>query len=269
MFTMDNLRLILIIAAVIIIGGIYIWDRVQSRKQSRRQTVSPVRQESRENPGLVISARPKDEELQAGIDEMDGFFIDIEPDLDEDASGEIFISRDPNVKPVRRPISESLAIPEQTDAFSEDTPAQKPSEPVPEPGTVITLFVVATGDRQFAGPDIRAALDGLGFKFGEMNIFHHHGKGALLSERSLFSLVNMYEPGYFEIDKMGEFHTRGLSLFLQLPMKQDPTIVFPYMLEITQRLAKRLGGEVLGPGRKPLDEAALKTIHILIEPYAG
>lgn len=264
---MDNLRVVLIIAGLCVVGAIYIWDRLQSRKASRRQMINPAYGERRaEHPGIVISAKPKDDEIQAGLDELDGFFIDVEPDLDEDAPGEIFISRDPNVKPVRRPISESLAIPEQTDAFPDPEP-QAARGTAPGPGAVITLFVVTDGDRYLSGPDIQTAVTALGFEFGEMNIFHHHGTGELAGKHPLFSLVNMYEPGYFEMDGMDSFQTHGLSIFTQLPMEQNPEIVFPYMLEITYRLAKRLGAEVLGPGRKPLDQATLDDINKLIGEY--
>lgn len=264
---MDNLRLILIIAGIAIIAAIYFWDRMQSRKKSRRQTVSPTAYHERNDGGMVISAAQKDEDLSTTIDEMDGFFIDIEPDLDEDAPGEIFISRDPTVQPKRRPISESLAIPEQSDAFAED-PAGRQGMSEPQL-TVITLFLVAPEGKVLAGPDIRAALAALKFEFGEMNIFHHRGSGELAGKHPLFSLVNMYEPGFFVINEMDTFSTRGLSVFAQMPMEHDPEIVFPYMLEMTRRLAKKLGANLLGPDRKPLDQAAIDNLNRQISNYVG
>jgi cell division protein ZipA len=263
---MDNLRLILIIAGISIIVAIYFWDRVQSRKKSRRQTVSPNYHERNES-GMVISAAKKDEDLSASIDEMDGFFIDTEPDLDEDAPGEIFISRDPTVQPTRRPISESLTIPEQSDAFAEG-PVSRHGAREPQL-TVITLFLVAPEGKEFAGPDIRSALAALKFEFGEMNIFHHRGSGDLVVKHPLFSLVNMYEPGYFVIDEMDTFSTRGLSVFAQMPMEHDPEVVFPYMLEMTRRLAKKLGANILGPDHKPLDQTAVDNLNRQISNYVG
>lgn len=265
---MDNLRIVLIIAGICVIAAIYFWDRVQSRKASRRQTVSPAYNENRDSPGIVISAKPRDEDIEAGLAELDGFFIDVEPDLDEEVPGEIFISKDPSIKPVRRPISESLAIPEQADAFASELTAEAKQAVQQEPGAVIMLFVATGEDNYLAGPDIQNAVKALGFEFGEMNIFHHRGTGELAGPQPLFSLVNMYEPGYFDLDQMHSFQTRGLSIFMQLPMRQDPGIVFPYMLEITRRLAKRLDAEVLGPGRKPLDQSSLDSISKLIAGYA-
>jgi cell division protein ZipA len=261
---MDNLRLILIIAGICIIAAIYFWDRIQTRNQSRRQTVSPAYHDHND-PGLVISARPRDEDIAAGLEELDGFFIDAEPDQEEDSINEIFISRDPSVKPVRRPISESLSIPEQSDAFA-DKPLQQGATDE-NPLKVITLFVIAMEGETLAGPDIQAALAALKFEFGEMNIFHHHGSGVLAGKYPLFSLVNMYEPGYFDIDQMNNFSTRGLSVFAQLPMEHDPEIVFPYMLEMTRRLAKKLGADVLGPDRRPLDQAAIDNLNRQISNY--
>jgi cell division protein ZipA len=264
---MDNLRIILIIAGIAIIAAIYFWDRMQSRKKARRQTVSPATHHERNESGMVISAAQKDEDLSATIDELDGFFIDVDPDLDEDAPGEIFISRDPTVQPKRRPISESLAIPEQSDAFADE--AARPAAASEPPLTVITLFVVAPEGKVFIGPDIQSALAALKFEFGEMSIFHHRGSGELVGKHPLFSLVNMYEPGYFVMDEMDTFTTRGLSVFAQLPMEHDPEIVFPYMLEMTRRLAKKLGANLLGPDRKPLDQAAVDNLNRQISNYVG
>ncbi len=261
---MDNLRLILIIAAVCIIAAIYFWEKIQSRKQARRQTVNATFNERRD-PGLVISATANDEQLAAGLEEMDAFFIDNEPDLDEDAVGEIFISRDPSRQPVRRPISESLVIPEQSDAFARQQSDANAADVSPD--SVITLFIVVPEDRILSGPNIQTALTALGFKFGEMNIFHHYGTGELASAKPIFSLVNMYEPGYFDIEQMDSFTTRGLSVFTRLPIQHNVDIVFPYMLEIIRRLASRLGAGILGPDRKPLDQKGIDSINRSIKDY--
>lgn len=261
---MDNLRLILIIAAVCIVAAIYFWEKIQSRKQARRQTVNATFSERRD-PGLVISATTNEDELAAGLEELDAFFIDNEPDLDEDAVGEIFISRDSSKKPVRRPISESLVIPEQSDAFSRHPTGNNTEEISPD--SVITLFIVVPEDRIMSGPDIQTALTALGFEFGEMNIFHHYGTGELASAKPVFSLVNMYEPGYFDIGRMDSFSTRGLSVFTRLPMQHNAEVVFPYMLEITRRLASRLGAGILGPDRKPLDQTTINNINHRIKEY--
>ena len=262
---MDNLRLILIIAAVCIVAAIYFWDRFQTRKQATRQTVTASYNERRE-PALLISAKPDDVDFDEELKELDSFFIGNEPETEEEASGEIFISRDPSKRPVRRPISESLVIPEQTDAFSEQAPNQQAEI---SPDSVITLYIIVTDDRQLAGPDIQNALSALGFEFGEMNIFHHFGSGELSSKKPLFSLVNMYEPGYFDLDRIASFTTRGLSIFTRLPMPLKADIVFPYMLDISRRLASRLGAGILGPDRKPLDQAAINTINQRIQAYAS
>lgn len=261
---MDNLRVILIIAAVCVVAAIYFWEKIQSRKQARRQTVNATYSE-RQDPGLVISANPNEDELAAGLEELDAFFIDNEPDLDENAVGEIFISRDPSKQPVRRPISESLVIPEQADAFSRQQ-AGSNTEDI-NPDSVITLFIVVPEDRTMSGPDIQTALAALGFEFGEMNIFHHYGAGEVASAKPVFSLVNMFEPGYFDIERLDSFTTRGLSVFTRLPMQHNAEIVFSYMLEITRRLASRLGAGILGPDRKPLDQTTINNINRRIQEY--
>ncbi|MEX2352923.1 MAG: cell division protein ZipA C-terminal FtsZ-binding domain-containing protein, partial [Gammaproteobacteria bacterium] len=135
------------------------------------------------------------------------------------------------------------------------------------PDSVIALYVVAPVDSNLSGNQIYTALTSLGFKLGDMDIFHHYGLGQLKSDRPLFSLANMYEPGYFDVKAMDTMSTRGLSIFVCLPSQHNAEEVFAFMLEITRRLAKKLDALVLGPDRKELTQKTLDDIAAQLKQH--
>ena len=69
------------------------------------------------------------------------------------------------------------------------------------------------------GSQLLPAVNMLGFKYSEEGFFNRHldpGTGPVL-----FRLVNMYNPGTFDIDNMEQFSTAGVSLFMTLPCDGD------------------------------------------------
>ncbi|MEJ2762277.1 MAG: cell division protein ZipA, partial [Gammaproteobacteria bacterium] len=122
------------------------------------------------------------------------------------------------------------------------------------PEDILILHVMADPQTPFRGPPILTALREAGLVFGEMGIFHHYGPPGLRRGQPLFHLVNMVEPGNFDLDQMHTFTTPGLSLFLQLPSPMNAEVVLDLMLETARRLAVRLGGEVATHDRQPLTE---------------
>lgn len=137
------------------------------------------------------------------------------------------------------------------DAFSEpDTAEPEPAAPA-EPAEVLILYVLLPEHKDMKGPDLLAALLTLGFKYGDMDIFHRHqdsaGAGAVL-----FSLANMFNPGTFELDNIDKLSTRGVSLFMTLPGPGEPLGNFNLMHNAAKKLAEEFGGQVLDGQRSVL-----------------
>jgi cell division protein ZipA len=97
----------------------------------------------------------------------------------------------------------------------------------------------------------------LGFKFGDQDIFHRHvnsnGKGPVL-----FSLANMFKPGNFDIDNLETFTTRGVSLFMLLPIEGDPHQVFNMMHNAARKIADEFNAQVLDGRRSVLSKQGLQ-----------
>jgi len=108
---------------------------------------------------------------------------------------------------------------------------------------VIVINVMAREGRAFDGNDLLQVLVTAGLRFGEMNIFHHRlnnkNKGPLI-----FSVANILNPGTFDLNKMEEFSTIGISLFLALPAQINNLQAFEQMLAVAQQVRGALDGEL-------------------------
>lgn len=138
-------------------------------------------------------------------------------------------------------MAEPQAEPEP--ATTDDTPE--------EPAEVLILYVLLPEHKEMKGPDLLSALLTLGFKYGDMSIFHRHldsaGSGAVL-----FSLANMFNPGTFDLENIEKLSTRGVSLFMTLPGPGEPLQNFNLMHNAAKKLAEEFGGQVLDGQRSVL-----------------
>ncbi|WP_345334814.1 cell division protein ZipA [Ferrimonas pelagia] len=128
-------------------------------------------------------------------------------------------------------------------------------EPVDhQPVDVLVLHVVGRNG-PILGEELLPSLTTMGFKFGEMDIFHRHqhtaGTGPVL-----FSLASMVKPGTFDLDRMEQFRTEGLALFMTLPTHTDARVGFSIMLGSAQGLADLHDAEILDEQRAPWTDAA-------------
>ena len=112
-----------------------------------------------------------------------------------------------------------------------------------EHSEVLVLNVAAKDGRVFAGDDLLQALITSGLKFGDMNIFHKR----LSKEHQsaiIFSVANMLNPGTFDLNKIDEFATLGISFFLALPTPIYNLDAFEQMLSVAQEIRDTLGGDL-------------------------
>ena len=131
------------------------------------------------------------------------------------------------------------------------------------PDKVVVLNVMAPQGRAFAGQTLVDAIQNSGMQHGDMQIFHHQTDSG-----SAFSLVNMVQPGVFELDNVDAISTPGVSLFIQMPNPQaDGLSGFDAMLDTAQQLAQKLGGELRDETRSVLTSSAVDHIRQQIAEY--
>jgi len=131
------------------------------------------------------------------------------------------------------------------------------------PDKVVVLNVMAKQGRAFVGQALVDVIQSTGMQHGDMQIFHHQ-----TDTGPAFSLVNMMQPGIFELDNVEAISTPGVSLFMQMPNSQaDGLSNFDAMLATAQQLAQELGGELRDETRSVMTSSAIDQIRQQIAEY--
>ncbi|HKJ76893.1 MAG TPA: cell division protein ZipA [Gammaproteobacteria bacterium] len=139
--------------------------------------------------------------------------------------------------------------------------------PAPEPGgeeLILAVYVLAPSSHDFAGPDVRAALEAERLQFGSMGIYHRHsdeGPGAV------FSVANAMEPGTLEPDELDTLQTRGLACFMRLPGPIEGAEALEQMLDGAKGMARRLGGDVYDETRSVLRAQTEEHLREKVRDY--
>ena len=107
----------------------------------------------------------------------------------------------------------------------------------------IVLYVFAKDVHFFTGSAILsfAHINELGY--GERQIFHKKSPYKVIE----FSLVSAIEPGHFLLEELDGFKTRGIALYMTLPLPstaRNAEVIFDDMLRVARLFAERYGGVV-------------------------
>lgn len=116
---------------------------------------------------------------------------------------------------------------------------------------IVTLYLAARAGEVLHGSDIVVACEKAGLSYGHMGIFHrlddnHPERGPI------FSLANLVKPGSFDMARLGEIRTPGVSLFMTLPGPLAALDAWETMLPAAQRMAELLDAVLLDEERNAL-----------------
>lgn len=109
---------------------------------------------------------------------------------------------------------------------------------------VLVLHVAGLSGELVRGDLLLSSIAQSGFQYGEMKIFHRHIDPAG-NGPILFSLANMVKPGYLDPDTMHELRTPGVSIFMMIPSHGNNQQNFKLMLQTAQHIADDVNGMVL------------------------
>ncbi|MGN6788344.1 MAG: cell division protein ZipA [Rhodanobacteraceae bacterium] len=217
-----TLRIIIAAIGVVVLVAIYFFGRPRKTEHGRRVVprksadgrVDPVIGDTVDDGGAVEAA-PQQGELDVALKrELDRLGATVAAD------------RNPSPQP----------------APPASTTGQRPNEfPVDR---IVSLFVVARSGEVFRGSDIVVAAEKAGLRFGAMNIFHRLVDGRP-DAGPIFSMANMMKPGYFDMARIGELDTPGITFFITLPGPLPALDAWEAMLPAAQRIAELLDGELL------------------------
>ncbi len=236
----DGLRLVLLLIGVLIVVGVYIWDRMGKNARDPERV--------RKEPALDSEIPPP-------------------------SPGDVSVRREPMiasdvVKPQddlspHAPVIESLEdesdVVEVPVLYDEIFKAPAPGEP----SDVIVVNVFSRSGQRFAGVDLGDALKASGMEYGAMRIYHRMDDAG----DRLFSLANSVEPGYFEPDSYTEFTTPGVSMFLALPGPSRPGAALEELIATAESLTRQLDGRLLDQKRNPLHAQGIEHLRERVREF--
>lgn len=234
----NELRLILGVIGALVLAAIYFFGRPTKSSQGRRTPVARDAGGERIEPVLGDpDATPAQGELDVTHDEIDS--------LGAALAGE------------RAPASTPASVPVRASTPPRAPVGARPEQPIER---IVTLFVAARADAPIHGSDLVVAAEKCGLDFGDMGIFHRLVDGK--SEAGpVFSVANMVKPGSFDMSRIHELTTPGLSFFMALPGPLPALDAWETMLPTAQRLAELLDGTVLDEERNALGRQRIAHIR--------
>ena len=131
---------------------------------------------------------------------------------------------------------------------------------------IVTLFVAARSGMAFSGPNLIVAAEKAGLAFGDMGIFHRLLPGKPQAG-PVFSMASMVKPGNFDMRRIDELQTPGVSFFMTLPGPLPALDAWDAMLPTAQRLAELLDGNVLDDERNALGRQGVAHIRDELRAY--
>ncbi|MEW6648497.1 MAG: cell division protein ZipA C-terminal FtsZ-binding domain-containing protein [Pseudomonadota bacterium] len=241
---MDALRVSLLLIGVAVIVAIYLWDRWRRRRGTQDD--------------IIDAPLSDDEYAAAGDDDWDvipllrhavrGVPVD-------DAHLREFAGI--NGREAKAAVTEDVVA----DSFAA-TPASE-SEPPPAE-QLLVLSVITQEGEFFSGPTLSDLFERLGLQYGDMRIFHRLDAA---SGETVFSVVSIIEPGYFDLETLHELRTPGLALFMRLPGPEDGRAAFEDMYATAQALAAAQEGRIGDQARNLLTDAALTQMRAQAARY--
>lgn len=121
--------------------------------------------------------------------------------------------------------------------------AARARETLSDADEIIVISVLARNEEGFDGTTLLKLMLACGLRFSEMGIFHRFETESDDSQLQ-FSMVNVLKPGVFDLDRMDEIVTPGVSFLMPLPGANDTSTAFEAMLETAMVLVRNLGGEL-------------------------
>lgn len=152
---------------------------------------------------------------------------------------------------------ESLTEAEKVKKTKETSKNDPPKAEYVDPDEVIVVNIMAHPGEQFDGELLLNALMDEGMKLGNMDIFHRHHQNNG-DAPVVFSLANMVVPGTFNLAKMNEFSTPGVSMFLGLPVVGDSLEAYSDLIITAQNIAHAIGGELKDENRSVMTKQTIE-----------
>ncbi|HEX7368711.1 MAG TPA: cell division protein ZipA [Rhodanobacteraceae bacterium] len=235
-----DLRIIIALIGVVILLAIYFFGRTRKPGQGRRLVLRKKRGDARVEPLIGDTDEAAGDRAESISPQQGELDVAMQRELDRLGATMAAERGDHQV-----PSPPAAPPPRPAEATAGRRPQQFPVD------RIVTLFVAAPEDETFGGSDIVVAAEKAGLRFGAMHIFHRLVDGRP-DAGPIFSMANMMKPGYFDMARIAEVTTPGVTFFATLPGPVPALDAWDAMLPAAQRIAELLGGELLDEDRNTL-----------------
>lgn len=238
----DLLRGLLAILGVILVLGIYFWDRMHNRSVKSQSETGAHGADNKETSEANLT-HPSDENIEEL--NMDPFGPATESSKAQ-LGEEPLLSQSTNQQAARR-WKTNLSRRQNLEAGR-----------IPD----LVQFAIVSDGGYFSGTQLFEEFADLDLKYGPMNIFHGYQDG---TDNIEFSVATMVEPGIFPDKDIASFKTPGVTLFFQPTQVPTPVDSFDNMVSTCQELARRLNGKILDGDKEPLTGETLMKIRNILQ----
>ena len=222
-----EMRVIILVLGLVVLGLIYLFGRPRKPGQGRRM---PFRKDTGERVEPTFGDAD-------GVDTGEAGGPGMQLDLLGDSEAEVVVE-----KP-KRPAKPLVGA--------------RPDRAVER---IVTLHVSARQGHLIAGPDLVVAAEKAGLEFGDRGIFHRMLAGKH-EQGPIFSMANMVKPGNFDMTRIGDVETPGVTFFMALPGPLPALDAWDALLPTAQRLAELLDASVLDEKRNALGRQGIAHIR--------
>lgn len=195
----------------------------------------------------------------------------------QDARREPVLGNADGEVPLDDAIQTELELLERTLAGHHTASTESKSEPLPATGgagarpsaafdRIVTLFVAARPGETLRGSDLVVAAEKAGLVYGDMNIFHRLVDGKP-EAGPIFSVANMVKPGSFDLRRVQEIESPGVTFFMTLPGPLPALDAWETLLPTAQRMAELLDAAVLDEERNTLGRQRIAHIRDELRGY--
>ncbi len=227
----NDIRIALVIVGALILGAIYWFGRPKRVSASRQEPIMPWQR------------NPDDSVLVGGA--SDSFAALNVPD------DEVF---------------------DEAERLTEPMTAREPSAPQPgERGNrdfdqIISLHVMARDEGMISGGELIVAAEKASLVYGAQGLFHRLVDGRP-EAGPIFSMVNRVQPGRFDLSRIAELSTPGVSFFMTLPCALAGLDAWDRMLPAAQRLAGLLNADIYDDEMNLLGRQRIASIRDELRAY--
>ena len=227
----NDIRIALVFVGALILGAIYWFGRPKRVSASRQEPIMPWQK----NP---------DDPYSMGI-----------------ASDSFATLNDPD--------SEVYVEPDGVDGanMSRESNAPQPGERSNRDfDQIISLHVMARDEGLISGGELIVAAEKASLVYGAQGLFHRLVDGRP-EAGPIFSMVNRVQPGRFDLSKITELSTPGVSFFMTLPCALAGLDAWDRMLPAAQRLAGLLNADIYDDEMNLLGRQRIASIRDELRAY--